>query len=252
MTVTIAMALQKGGVGKTTTTAALGMELATAQKRVLCVDLDPQGNLTQALGAQLGGDDLTVYEAMIDPALTAQAIITTGHGVDLLPATLRLAGAELRFAAQIARETLLKQALETVHAHYDVILIDSPPSLGLFTVNVLAAADTVLVPLQAHVYALGAMDQLQETIQMVRKLRPELHVGGIVVTMIDRRTTVNRAIEEAARERYGSLVFETAIPFNVKLIEAPVAGQPITVYDPHSSGAAAYRALAEEVSARWL
>ncbi len=157
----IALALQKGGVGKTTTTAALGMELAASGSRVLCVDLDPQGNLTQALGIQLGGNDLTVYEALIDPAMTTHAIVKTEFGVDLLPATLRLAGAELRFASQIARETLLRDALIPVRPDYDVILIDSPPSLGLFTVNVLAAADTVLVPLQAHIYALGAMEQLK-------------------------------------------------------------------------------------------
>lgn len=253
MAIIIALALQKGGVGKTTTTAALGMELAQAGARVLVVDLDPQGNLTQALGVTVEPGAPTVYEAMIDAQQTGAAIIRTAfHAVALLPATLRLAGAEMRFAAQIGRELLLRDALDTVRAEYDVILIDSPPSLGLFTVNVLAAADTVLVPLQAHIYALGAMEQLQETIGLVRKLNTDLHVGGIVVTMSDRRTSVNREVEAAARDRYGPLVFTTVIPFSVKLIEAPVAGQPIAAYAAHSAGANAYAALAQEVRQRWL
>jgi chromosome partitioning protein len=247
----IATAMQKGGVGKTTTTLALGSELARSGARVLLVDLDPQSNLTQGLGVTLAPNDGTIYEAMIDPANTDLIRIATDHGVDLLPASLALAGAELSFAGRFGRELLLRSVLAPLRQLYDYILIDSPPSLGLFTVNALVAADTVLIPLQAHVFALQAMMQIEQTIQMVRQMNPMCHIGGIVITMVDKRTSVNGLIEQTARERYGDLVFQTTIPFNTAIIQSPAWGQPITEYAPESSGAAAYRALAEEVRERW-
>ena len=272
----IATAMQKGGVGKTTTALALGAELAHSGRRVLLVDLDPQSNLTQGLGfdpSELVGR--SVYEAMLNPEQAASYMLHAGglgSGVrglgetpslldpnpetlypclDLLPATLALAGAELQFAGRFGRELLLRSALAPLRRQYNYILIDSPPSLGLFTVNALTAADTVLVPLQAHVFALGAMSQLEDTISMIRQLNPTLSIGGIVITMVDRRTSVNALIESEARERYGDLVFQSTIPFSVKVVEAPAAGTPITDYAPDSQAGRAYRALAEEVRQRW-
>lgn len=247
----IATAMQKGGVGKTTTTLALGSELARNGARVLVVDTDPQGSATSGSGVALGPNTTTVYDVLITPDLAARATITTDHGYDLIPATLELAGAELSLAGRIGRELLLRTALAPLRKQYDYILIDSPPSLGLFTVNALAAADTVLVPLQAHVFALQAMSQLEQTIALIRQLNPRLAIGGVLLTMIDRRTTVNALIEQEARERYGDLVFQSTIPLNVKMVEAPASGQPITRYAIDSAGARAYQALASEVRERW-
>lgn len=247
----IATAMQKGGVGKTTTTLALAAELARTGARVLVCDLDPQASATSGSGLTLDDHALTIYEVLINPLITNGAIVQTDHGYDLIPASLALAGAELSLAGQIGRELLLRNALTPLRRRYDTILIDSPPSLGLFTVNALAAADTVLVPLQAHVFALQAMAQLESTIALIRQLNPQLSIGGVLLTMIDRRTSVNALVESAARERYAELVFATTIPLNVKMVEAPAAGQPITTYAIDSAGAQAYRALAEEVRDRW-
>jgi chromosome partitioning protein len=252
MTHIIATAMQKGGVGKTTSTLAVGCELAQTSSRVLLIDLDPQSNLTQALGCDPTQIAASIYEVLLDPQRDpAFATRHTDHGVDLIPATLALAGAELSFAARIGREVLLRQALAAAAPRYDYILIDTPPTLGLLTVNALVAATTVLVPLQAHVFALKAMTQLEESIALVRQLNPALCIGGIVITMLDRRTTVNGLVEATARDTYGDLVFTTVIPLNVKLVEAPAAGLPIARYAAHSTGAAAYAALAQEVRGRW-
>lgn len=252
MATIIALALQKGGVGKTTTAAALGMELASCGAKVLCVDIDHQGNLTQALGAAVGADDPTVYELLINPALSTQLpIITTDYELDLIPATMRLAGAEMRLASKYGREALLRNALRNARQSYDYILIDSPPSLGLLTANALVAADTIIVPLQAHWFALNAMEQLNETIGEIREINPDLHIGGILLTMVDRRTSLSREIEQAARGAYGELVFQATIPHSTRLAEAPAAGQPIAAYAAHSAGAVAYAALAQEVRERW-
>jgi chromosome partitioning protein len=247
----IATAMQKGGVGKTTTTLALGAELARLGAKVLIVDTDPQASATTGSGVTLGPTNGTVYEVLITPSLAEAYTIATDHGYRLLPASLELAGAELSLAGRIGRELLLRTALTPLRRQYDYILIDSPPSLGLFTVNALAAADTVLVPLQAHVFALQAMSQLEQTIELIRQLNPRLAIGGVLLTMIDRRTTVNALIEAEARERYGELVFLSTIPLNVKMVEAPAAGQPITRYAVDSAGALAYQALAKEVRERW-
>ena len=246
----IAISMQKGGVGKTTTTLALGSELARSGARVLLVDLDPQASLTEGIGVTPDQLDGTIYEAMIDPTLAEQVTITTEYGVDLIPATLALAGAELSFAGRFGRELLLRQALAPLRSQYDYILIDSPPGLGIFTVNALVAADRLLIPLQAHVFAMDQMAQMESTITMIRQMNPGLSIGGIVVTMVG-RTNITALIEARARQRYGDLVFDITIPHNVKIIEAPAAQKPITIYAPESAGAMAYAALAEEVRERW-
>lgn len=248
----LAVAMQKGGVGKTTTTLSLGVELAQLGARVLLIDIDPQSNLTQALAYDPTEIENSVYEVLLNPTHgPGFATITTSYGVDLVPATLALAGAELALAGRFGRELLLRTALQEARRAYDYILIDSPPSLGVFTVNALTAADSVLVPLQAHVFALKAMPQLEETIAIVRQLNPPLRIGGVAVTMVDRRTSVNAVVEDTIRRQYGEAVFQTVIPFNVKLVESPAAGQPISVYAGDSSGARAYRDLAQEVAARY-
>jgi chromosome partitioning protein len=250
--ITIALCLQKGGVGKTTTTAALGMELVALGARVLCVDTDHQSNLTAALGVSVRPEAETIYEVLLNPTMAELLPIrTTTFGVDLIPATMRLAGAEMRLASKYGREQLLRNALRCATQNYDYILIDSPPSLGLLTANALVAADTILVPLQAHPFALDAMAGLNETILEIRAINPQLHIGGIVLTMIDKRTSLSRDIERAARDAYGELVFQTTIPLSTRLAEAPAAGQPIGAYAASSAGAVAYAALAEEVRARW-
>ena len=209
----LSFAMQKGGVGKTTTALNVGVILAEHG--------------------------------------TTFATVATAAGVDLVPANLDLAGAELELASKVAREQLLKKALREGRNHYDYILIDPPPSLGLFTLNALVAADATIVPLQAQAYAFRAMPQLEVTIDLVRELNPGLTIGGIVCTIVDAGTNLSRTVERQIRAKYGDLVFRTTIPRNVKLAEAPAAGEPISVYAPTSSGAAAYRALTGEIEARY-
>jgi chromosome partitioning protein len=247
-----ALAMQKGGVGKTTTTLSLGTLLAERGRRVLLIDLDPQANLTQGLGVDPTTLEYSVYEVLLNPERGADfAAVTTASGVDLIPSALELAGAELELAGKVGRELLLRKALRQTRERYDYILIDPPPSLGIFSLNALAAADAVLVPMQLHAYALQAMPQLEQTIELVREIHPSLAIGGIICTLADRRTNLSGQIEQQVRERYGALVFETVIPINVKLAEAPSSGTPISTYAPQSAGALAYAALAAELETRF-
>ena len=248
----IALAMQKGGVGKTTTTLNLGVALAERGRRVLLIDIDPQANLTQGLGVDPSALDYSIYEVLLNPERGTQfATISTDAGVDLAPASLELAGAELELAGKVGRELLLRKALRPARAEYDYVLIDPPPSLGLFSLNALAAAEHVLVPLQLHAYALKAMPQLETTIELVKEINPGLAIGGVVCTLADRRTNLSHEIEDEVRKRYGGQVYETVIPINVKLAEAPTAGMPISRYAPTSAGALAYAALAEELEHRY-
>ena len=248
----LSFAMQKGGVGKTTTALNVGVILADHGARVLLVDIDPQANLTQGLGIDPSAIDYSTYEVLLNPEQGAAfATITTAAGVDLIPANLDLAGAEMELASRVARELLLKKALREMYDRYDYILIDPPPSLGLFTLNALAASDATIVPLQAQAYAFRAMPQLEVTIDLVRELNPSLTIGGIVCTIVDAGTNLSRSVERQIRAKYGDLVFQTPIPRNVKLAEAPAAGEPISVYAPASSGAAAYRAFTAELEARY-
>ena len=205
-----------------------------------------------ALGIDPDTLEYSVYEVLLNPEYgTKFATVQTESGVDLIPSSLALAGAELELAGKVGREQLLREALETSTTPYDYILIDAPPSLGLFTLNSLAAAHRVIVPLQVHVYAYKAMPKLEETIALVRKLNKPLAIGGIVCTMFDGRTNLSQVIEKRIRDTYGELVFRTVIPLNIKLAEAPASGQPITLYDPTSTGAQAYKHLAQEIMERF-
>jgi chromosome partitioning protein len=248
----IALAMQKGGVGKTTTTLNLGVALAERGRRVLLIDIDPQANLTQGLGIDPSRLEYSVYEVLLNPERgPGFATLSTSAGVDLVPAALTLAGAELELAGKVGRELLLRKALRPTRGTYEYVLIDPPPSLGIFSLNALAAADTVVVPLQLHAYALKAMPQLEATIELVKEINPGLAIGGVLCTLADRRTNLSHEIEQQVRERYGAQVFETVIPVNVRLAEAPTAGTPISRYAPASAGALAYAALAAELEARY-
>jgi chromosome partitioning protein len=252
MTQIIALAMQKGGTGKTTTTLNLGVELAKLGSKVLLIDIDPQANLTSGLGFDPESLEFSVYDVLLNPSKGIDfAIITTPAGVDLVPSTLALAGAENELAGKFGRELILRKALDSVTSNYDYILIDPPPSLGIFTINALVAADSVIAPLQAQTYAFRALPQLEETITLAKGLNVSLRLAGILLTMFDKRTSLSPAVERQAREKYGDLVFTTIIPDTTKLAEAPTFGEPISTYAPGSPAAKSYEALAQEVKDRY-
>ncbi len=246
----VAIANQKGGVGKTTTAVNVGAGLAELGFRVLVVDLDPQGNATTGLGVNHRNVDGSVYDVIMHDARVEDCVEPTSvKNLFVLPATIDLAGAEIELVPAMSRELKLKRALEDVRADYDYILIDCPPSLGLLTVNGLAAADDVLVPIQCEYYALEGLGQLLRNVTLVSKnLNPTLEVRGIALTMFDARTKLAEQVESEVREHFGPKVFRTVIPRTVRISEAPSFGQPILVFDSTSRGAIAYRELAKEVS----
>lgn len=208
----LAFAMQKGGVGKTSSTASIGVELATIGKRVLLIDMDPQANLTQSVGVDQETVTQSIYEVLTQlESDIAPIIIQTDYGVDLAPATLSLSGAELQLASRIGRELVLRNAIASVRDFYDYILIDTPPSLGLLTIAALVASDAIIVPLQAHALAFKALPLLEETIRLARQLNPRLAIGGIAITMSNNRTNISQSIENLARETYDKLVFATVI-----------------------------------------
>ena len=254
MTYVLAFTMQKGGVGKTTSTLNIASNLSKKGYKVLIVDLDPQANVTQGLGIDLDAQEpeYSVYEVLLNPEKGVSfATLQTETGIDLIPSTLDLAGAESELSATVGRELLLKEAINEVRHTYDYIFIDSPPNLGLFTLNAMAAATSLIVPVQAHVYAYKALPKLQKTIELVRKLNTSLAIGGIIITQFDSRTNLSATITVRLRKEFGSLVFDTAIPLNVKLAESPAAGQPITLYDPSGAGAKAYKKLTDELETRY-
>ncbi len=245
----ISIASQKGGVGKTTTAINLGACLAQESKRVLIVDIDPQGNATSGLGVNGNDQRNTTYEVLIGQCEVQQAIMPTALAtLDLLPAGQRLSGAEVELVGMMARETRLKTCLGKIAGDYDYVLVDSPPSLGLLTINSLTASDSVLIPLQCEYLALEGLTQLIGAIRLVQDhLNPALRIEGVLLTMFDARLNLSQQVADEARKFFSDRVYKTVIPRNVRLSEAPSFGKPIVLYDPHSSGAESYRELAREV-----
>jgi chromosome partitioning protein len=245
---------QKGGVGKTTTTINLGAALAEQGRRVLLVDFDPQGALSVGLGIQPHELDRTIYNLLMERNLSAHDVVikTNVDGMDMLPSNIDLAGAEVQLVHEVGREFVLGRVLQPVIGEYDVILIDCQPSLGLLTVNALACADGVLVPLECEYFALRGVALLMETIEKVSsRLSPKLTMDGVLATMYDSRTLHTREVLANVVAGFGERVFHTVISRTVRFPDATVAGEPITQFDPSSNGAAAYRELAKEVLDRW-
>ena len=247
---TIAVVNQKGGVGKTTTAVNLTAALKEAGLRVLLCDFDPQANATSGFGIDKRKTKYSVYDVIINNVPTQEAIVETKYG-DMLPATADLAGAAIELISTEYREHQLEKCLEQVKENYDVILIDCPPSLEMLTLNGLAAADSILVPVQCEYYALEGLSDLMSTLRMVkRRINPKLEIFGVILTMFDGRTNFSTQVAQEVRRHFPGKVFVTAIPRNIRLAEAPSHGMPVTAYDRSSKGAVAYRAVAEEFKAK--
>jgi chromosome partitioning protein len=246
----IAISNQKGGVGKTTTAVNLSASLGAAEKRTLLLDLDPQGNATSGCG--IVEYDLTSYELLLGNAALADCARTTAIPyLDVVPADRRLAGAEIELVPQVSRERFLDNALEAATERYDYVIIDTPPSLGLLTLNALTASDAILIPIQCEYYALEGLSQLLSTVQLVQKsLNPGLRIEGVLLTMYDRRLKLSNQVADEAIDYFGETVYRTRIPRNVRLSEAPSFGKPILLYDVECQGSQSYMDLASELIAR--
>lgn len=249
MTKIIAIANQKGGVGKTTTSVNLGACLATLGKRVLLVDIDPQGNTTSGVGVNKADVVYCIYDVIINDVHPKDAIVDSAiPNLKIIPATIQLAGAEIELVPTISREVRLKKSLHLVKHMFDYILIDCPPSLGILTINSLTAADSVIIPIQCEYYALEGLSQLLNTVRLVQKhLNTGLQIEGVLLTMFDARTNLGIQVIEEVKKYFQQKVYQTIIPRNVRLSEAPSHGKAIITYDPRSKGAEVYLELAKEV-----
>ena len=249
----IAVANQKGGVGKTTTAINIAAGLAAAERRTLLVDGDPQGNASSGIGVSRTHDGLTSYDVLLDPTLARTAVIAGVQfpNLDVLPASPDLAAAEVELASTSGRELRMRDAIDRLRGSYDYIVIDCPPSLGLITLNMLVAADSVLIPLQCEYYALEGLSQLMKTIDAIQNgSRPSLTLEGVVLTMFDSRLNLSRQVSEDAKAHFGESVFKNIIPRNIRLAEAPSFGKPIIAYDLASVGAQAYLGVVGEIIAK--
>ena len=245
----IAVANQKGGVGKTTTAINLSACLAEKNKKVLTLDMDPQGNTTSGLGVDKNQAENTVYELILDESELSECIYPSVMGnLSVIPSNINLSGAEIELIGFENKEYLLKSKLDMIRSDYDYIIIDCPPSLNLLTINAMAAADSVIVPIQCEYYALEGLSQLIHTIDLIKeRLNPKLEIEGVVFTMYDARTNLSLQVVESVKNNLNQKVYKSIIPRNVRLAEAPSYGMPITKYDKRSTGAESYRLLAEEV-----
>jgi chromosome partitioning protein len=249
----VAVANQKGGVGKTTTAINLAASLAISERKTLLVDADPQGNATSGVGLKRDQLRFSLYDALIEGRSLADVILTdaTLPYLDIVPATQDLVGAELELVERANRETVLRRALDPIRANYEFVLVDCPPSLGLITLNVLTAADGVLIPIQCEYYALEGISQLLNTINLVQQnFNPSLAIDGVLLTMYDSRVNLCRQVAADAKEYFAARMFPTVIPRNVRLAEAPSFGKPILLYDVQSVGAKSYLAVAQELVRR--
>ena len=252
MAYVLTLANQKGGVGKTTTAVNLAAFLGKKKKKVLVIDLDPQGNATSGLGVDKGELETTIYDVLVNEESIADAIWeSSAENVSICPTNINLAGAEIELVNVMSREQVLKEALKEIRDDYDYILIDCPPSLSILTINALTASDGIIIPIQGEYYALEGLTQLVDTINIVKKkLNKNLSILGVVLTMFDRRTQLTRQVEEEVSNYFGDKVFNTHIPRNVRLAEAPSHGVAILDYDKNSKGSKAYESLAAEVIKR--
>ncbi|HLF18907.1 MAG TPA: AAA family ATPase [Candidatus Omnitrophota bacterium] len=247
---TVAIGNQKGGTGKTTTAVNLSAALADLGKRILLVDADPQGNATSGMGVNKNELDVSVYDVILNKATAQEAVIEGVHpNVDIIPCNINLTGAEIELVGALSRETRLKKALESIKENYDYVFIDSPPSLGLLTLNALVASDSILIPIQCEFYALEGVSQLLNTLHLIRDgLNPKLSVEGVLLTMADFRTNLTTEVINEIKAFFKDKVYNTVIPRNIRLSEAPSHGKPIAVYDANSIGAIRYAELAKEFS----
>lgn len=248
-TLTLAIINQKGGVGKSTTTINLSAYLGELEKRTLVVDMDPQGNSTSGYGIDKTECEFCIFDALLNDVPAEEIIVDTcQENVSIMPATIKLSNAEVALVSEVARESRLSDVLDSVKEDYDYILIDCPPSLGLLTLNALAACDKMLIPVQCEFYAMEGVSKLLGTMNQVKRhLNPELDIFGILMTMYDKRTSLSNQVVDEVKQYFGDVVFKTKIPRTVKLSEAPSYGVPVNLYDRRNKGAVAYEKLAEEV-----